>query len=214
MSVLLAPMLRYDSALVREGNDSRSILRDAADAVLVEQAKQEDFAAFEELVRRYRNDVYRLAFHYVRNREEAWDVSQEVFIKVYRSLRWFRGDSQFKTWALRITANQCKDFLKKRKIQTISFDERLAPDAPAPTGVPSHSLEAAELGEAIQAALGGLSHKHRTAFLLREFEGLSYEEMAQVMNCSLGTVMSRLHHARKRLQQALVHMGVMEGRLP
>ena len=74
---------------------------------------------------------------------------------------------------------------------------------------PDRSLEAAEIGEAIQKAIGKLSHKHKTAFILREFEGLSYEEMAQVMECSMGTVMSRLHHARKRLQKSLTQMGFM-----
>lgn len=184
---------------------------DASDAALVAQAQEGDFLAFEELVRRYRNDVFGLSQHFVRNREEAWDISQEVFIKAHRALNRFRGDSSFKTWLLRITSNQCKDFLKKRRLTTVPFDETFqAGDAPGSTMDPGQALEARELGEAIAKALDGLSAKHRTAFVLREFEGLSYEEMSQVMNCSLGTVMSRLHHARKKLQASLLRMGVVE----
>lgn len=183
----------------------------ATDTALVAQAQAGDFLAFEELVRRYRNDVFGLSQHFVRNREEAWDISQEVFIKAHRALNRFRGDSSFKTWLLRITSNQCKDYLKKRRLTTVPFDETFqAGDTPSSTMDPGHALQARELGEAILKALEGLPAKHRTAFVLREFEGLSYEEMSRVMNCSLGTVMSRLHHARKKLQASLLRMGVVE----
>jgi RNA polymerase sigma-70 factor (ECF subfamily) len=183
-----------------------------ADAALVAQARAGDMAAFEELVRRYRNDVFALSYHFVRNREEAWDISQEVFIKAHRAMSTFRGDSSFKTWLLRIAANQSKDFLKKRRLSTVPFDDALrAAEAPSPALGPGHALEARELGEAILKAIEKLPMKHRMAFVLREFEGLTYEEMAQVMGCSLGTVMSRLHHARKKLQASLIRMGVVEG---
>ncbi|HRI86957.1 MAG TPA: sigma-70 family RNA polymerase sigma factor [Candidatus Hydrogenedentes bacterium] len=183
-----------------------------ADARLVNAARTGDFAAFEELVRRYRNDVYGLAYHFLRNREEAWDVSQEVFIKAHRSLARFRGDSSFKTWLMRITANQCKDFLKKRRLDAVPFDEAIeSHDAASGILGPDTKVEANELGEAITKALEALPVKHRTAFVLREFEGLSYEEMATVMDCNLGTVMSRLHHARKKLQTSLARMGFSRG---
>lgn len=178
----------------------------------VARAQTGDYYAFEELVRHYRNDVYGLAYHFVRNREEAWDISQEVFVKAHRSLTHFRGDSSFKTWLLRITANQCKDYLKKRRLETVSYNDALeAEQAPSSIQDPSHSAEAKEVGEAIQIALNGLPFKHRTAFVLREFEGLSYEEMAKAMGCNLGTVMSRLHHARKKLQVTLQRMGIAGG---
>ncbi len=183
---------------------------DCQDAELVTRAKTGDVDAFEILVKRYRNEVFALSYHFVRNREQAWDVSQEVFIKAHNALGRFRGDASFKTWLMRITANQCKDYLKKRRLETVSFDDsRLAEDAPSHVLPPDRSLEAREIGEAVQKALDKLSHKHRTAFILREFEGLSYEDMAQVMNCSIGTVMSRLHHARKKLQKGLTQMGLM-----
>ena len=199
----------YDIALVSRYADIRY---PEADDSPVERwvllAQQGDFAAFEKLVQFHRNDVFRLAFHYVRNREEAWDVSQEVFIKAFRALASFRREANFKTWLLRITANLCKDHAKKRRLLTVSFDSRRQADAAAVTPGPCQALEAQELGQAIQKALDCLSHKHKTAFMLREFEGCSYEEMAQIMNCSVGTVMSRLHHARKKLQESLQEMGV------
>lgn len=181
----------------------------AADAALLDRARTGDTGAFEELVRRYRNDVFALSYHFLRNREEAWDTSQEVFIKAYHSLRNFRGDSSFKTWLLRITANHCKDHFKKRKLDTVPLDERL--DTPGLPHNPREALESAELGAAIEKAIAQLPPKHRTAFVLREFEGMSYQDMAEVMQCNVGTVMSRLHHARQKLQSALMRMGVMEG---
>ncbi|MGI6460987.1 MAG: RNA polymerase sigma factor [Candidatus Hydrogenedentales bacterium] len=194
-----------------EGQEPRVAVRtELDDTNAVARAKSGDIEAFEYLVKRYRNEVFALSYHFLRNREQAWDVAQEVFIKAYNALAQFRGDASFKTWLMRITANQCKDFLKKRRLETVSFDDgRLAEHAQSHLLAPDRSLEATEIGEAIQKAIGKLSHKHKTAFILREFEGLSYEEMAQVMECSMGTVMSRLHHARKRLQKSLTQMGFM-----
>ena len=212
MAVPLEAGLLYDSTPVSsEPERERRPVRDLAAAAVVARAQTGDFLAFEELVRRFRNDVFRLAYYFVRDREEAWDLSQEVFIKVHRSLGRFRGEANFKTWLLRITANQCKDYLKKRRLPTVAFDDRIRAERPSGRLGPRRALEAQEIGEAIQAALQKLPHKHRTAFVLREFEGLTYEEMAQVMQCSLGTVMSRLHHARKKMQRALIQMGAVEG---
>ena len=203
----------YDDALV---SSYREFERPQAAVSPVEHwvdlAQRGDFSAFEKLVQHHRNDVFRLAFHYVRSREEAWDLSQEVFIKAYNSLGGFRHEANFKTWLLRITANQCKDYLKKRRLATVAFDDTLRADAVTDMLGPGRALEAQELGAAIQKALDMLSHKHKTAFMLREFEGYSYEEMAQIMGCSVGTVMSRLHHARKKLQDSLRKMGVVGDR--
>ena len=211
MAILLDAAFLYNQASVDNHTQNREMgVRDAADAVLVSRAREDDFRAFEELVRRYRNEVFRLAYHFIRNREDAWDISQEVFIKVYKSLHGFRGDAQFKTWVLRITANQCKDYWKKRRLHTVALSEALQAEDTSTSGAsPGQGLEAEEIGHAIEAALQKLSHKHRTAFILREFEGMTYEEMAQVMHCSLGTVMSRLFHARKKLQTTLADMGIV-----
>ena len=205
-----------DEARAPEEEDE-GIAPDAAgeeeDAALVRAAQAGDHQAFEGLVRRHRNDVFAVAFHFLRNREEAWDIAQEAFIKAHRALKRFRGDAQFKTWLLRITANQCKDYLKKRRVQTVEYDDRREAADPASSGQrPDEALAAEELGDAIRIAVDALPVKHRTVFILREFEGLSYEQMAEVIGCNIGTVMSRLHHARKKLQNHLIRMGVVEGK--
>jgi len=210
MGMPLAISLRYHTRAVNDTVADHTAVRADEDAALVSRAAEGDYEAFEALVRKYRNDVYALSYHYVRNREEAWDLSQEVFVKVHRSIKRFRGDSSFKTWLLRITSNQCKDFFKKRRLKTVALDgmEGPATDPPATDQRPDESLANKELGDAIQEALNTLPEKHRNAIILREFQGLSYEAMAEVMECSIGTVMSRLHHARKKMQKALVAMGI------
>ncbi len=213
MGMPLALRLRYDTGAVTKTNATPAVsLREAEDSVLAAQARSGEYGAFEELVRRYRNDVFALAYHYVRNREEAWDLAQEVFVKAHGGLKSFRGESSFKTWLLRITANRCKDFFKKRRLRTVALEtpDGEMVDLPAPGQQPDQQAESQELGVAIDAALKSLPEKHRTAIVLREMQGLSYEDMAQVMQCSIGTVMSRLHHARKKMQKVLVEMGVVE----
>lgn len=204
----------YDTRVVSfEDSTEAPAARDHADAALAARAAEGDMDAFEDLVRRYRNDVYALSYHFVRNREDAWDVSQEVFIKAYRAIGTFRGEARFKTWLLRIAANHCKDTFKKRKLPTVAFDEAIGHDNhPRDVRAPDRALEASELGSAIERAIAALPPKHQAAFILREFEDLSYQEMADVMQCSIGTVMSRLHHARKKLQRALRDMGIGEDR--
>lgn len=187
-------------------------VRSQPDEQLVAQARTGNAEAFEELVRRYRNDVYALSYHYLRNREEAWDISQEVFIKAWRALGGFRGESGFKTWLMRIAANQCKDYLKKRRVPTVEMAEEEGQQYAGEGPDPGERADATDLGKAIDKALEGLPEIHRTAFVLREFHDLSYQEMAEVMQCNLGTVMSRLHHARKKLQQTLLQSGALEGR--
>ena len=112
MGMPLAIRLGYHTGIVNDTLADHATARADEDAALVARARAGEYEAFETLVRKYRNDVYALSYHYVRNREEAWDLSQEVFVKVHRSLQRFRGDSSFKTWLLRITSNQCKDFFK------------------------------------------------------------------------------------------------------
>jgi len=210
MSVALETAAGYDKPAVTE-RENHTDIRARADEALVAQAMAGDTVAFEELVRRYRNEVYALSYHFVKNREEAWDISQEVFIKAFRSLSSFRGDAGFKTWLMRITANHCKDTFKKRRLQTVTLDGEDSPDWAREEDNPGQQAHAGELGAAIDKAVAALPPKHRMAFVLREYEDLSYQEMAGVMQCSMGTVMSRLHHARKKLQQALREAGVLEG---
>jgi RNA polymerase sigma-70 factor (ECF subfamily) len=205
--------LRYDVALVNT-NYSKDKHTDshAADIELeqVRAAQAGDMAAFEVLVRRYRNDVFALSYHFVRNREEAWDISQEVFVKAYRAINHFRGDSGFKTWLLRIAANQSKDFLKKRRLNVVPFNDAIKVDIESASESPDRRLEMLELGRTIEEAVAKLPEKQRTTFILREYEDLTYQDIAKVLNCSVGTVMSRLHNARKNLQLALKRRGIIK----
>ena len=210
MGVPLARAILYDRTVEERGQHSEA---DAAGLdSMVARARAGDRDAFDGLVRRFRNEVFALAYHFVRNREEAWDISQEVFIKAYRSLKRFRGDAGFKTWLMRITANHCKDQFKKRRLATVRYDGQVGREPASPSATPDRALEAAELGRAIETAVDALPPKQRMAFVLREYQGLAYQEMAEVMKCNIGTVMSRLHHARRRLQNTLTMMGVMEGK--
>ncbi|HDP36237.1 MAG TPA: sigma-70 family RNA polymerase sigma factor [Candidatus Hydrogenedentes bacterium] len=173
------------------------------DMALVMRARDGDGEAFESLVQRYRNEVYALCYYFTRNREDAWDLAQEVFVKVWRALGRFRGEAGFKTWLMRITANHCKDHLKKRRVEITSYDDALQPPDAETGDTPSSAAAAGELGAAIDAAVSQLPPKLQLTFVLREYKGLSYQEMAEVMQCSVGTVMSRLFNARKRLQAML-----------
>lgn len=181
------------------------------DAELTAKAQAGDTAAFEDLVRRYRNEVYALCFYFTRNREDAWDLSQEVFIKAWRALGRFRGDSSFKTWLMRIAANHSKDHLKKRRLQVTAYDDALGIAETRSYQNPRRQAEASEIGQAIDAAVQQLPPKLQLTFILREYQGLSYQEMADVMECNVGTVMSRLFNARKRLRKILAPLGLLEG---
>lgn len=182
------------------------------EAALVSRAQSGDTQAFEDLVRTYRNDVYAFVYRFVRNREDAWDLAQETFIKAYRALGRFRGEASFKTWILRIAANQSRDHLRRKKLPAVSTDAAEgAPVAPVPEGQhPDAQAERNELSGLIEEVLEELPFKHRTVFILREFEGLSYEEIAQAAGCRIGTVMSRLYHARRKMREALAQRGIGE----
>lgn len=212
MDTAIAVPVRYHGCMATMTNEESQAADAQAAAVedmaLVARARGGDMAAFEALVRRYRNQVYALSYHFVRDREDAWDISQEVFIKAHRSLAGFRGEASFKSWLLRIAANHCKDQLKRRRLDVVPLDEALGGDGDGGPGHADHRAEMGELGRAIEAAVAALPPKHRMAFILREYQGMSYEEMAAAMECNLGTVMSRLHHARKKLQAALAQAGM------
>lgn len=191
-----------------------SSLNDAdavADADLVRRAQAGDARAFDSLVTRYRGKVFGMCYHLVQNEQDAWDLAQEAFIKAWRALASFKGDSAFYTWIYRIAHNAGYDWLRKKRIQGEGEfnDEVSRPIAAGAEAVPKGDrrpdevLKNRELGDRIKDAIAQLSPEHRTAVLLREVEGLSYEEIAEVMEISLGTVMSRLFYARKKLQELL-----------
>jgi len=178
----------------------------ASDETLVRAAQKGDMSAFEELVGRHRDKIYARAFSMLRNEDEAIDLSQEAWVKAWQRLKQFQGDSSFVTWTTRIVINLCLDELRKQKRQRTESIEQMDEEAggverqmPVINPNPTEGLEREELRRQIDRALGQLSNEHRTVLVLHEFEGLEYKEIAKTMQCSIGTVMSRLFYARRRM---------------
>lgn len=182
-----------------------------SEKALVTRAKKGDRKAFEILVKRHQNQVYNLICYLMGQAQEAEDLTQEVFIKVYRAIKGFRFKSSFNTWLYRITVNTVYDRLRKRpKYPLQSLDEPIRTEEGEITRqIPAHSpspleiITAKELQEKISKALDSLSLKLRTIFILREIEDLSYKEIASILGCSEGTVKSRLYRARMELRKLL-----------
>ncbi|MEO5802656.1 MAG: sigma-70 family RNA polymerase sigma factor [Verrucomicrobiota bacterium] len=176
------------------------------DVLLVKSAKKGDMLAFEELVARHRDKIYARAFSMMRNEDEALDLSQEAWVKAWQRLVQFQGDSSFATWMTRITINLCLDQLRKNKRHRAESIEVLNEESggverqmPVVNVNPTEGLERTEVRKRIDEALGKLSEEHRTVLILHEFEDLEYKEIAKRMSCSIGTVMSRLFYARRKM---------------
>lgn len=191
------------------------------EAGLVEQARAGDPEAFRVLVERYQRKLYGLALAMVKEPDEARDVVQEAFLKAWRNLDRFEGQAKFYTWLYRIATNLCIDRARsRRRAPQVEFDEAIDREEQGASGIspqrlgfdPGRALHDREIREQVTAALGRLSPIHRSVLLLREVEGLAYKEIAEAMQCSEGTVMSRLFHARKRMQQML--RALVDGSLP
>ena len=185
----------------------------ASDEQLVRAAKQGDMAAFEELVARHRDKIYARAFSMMRNEDEALDLSQEAWVKSWQRLIQFQGDSSFGTWMTRIVINLCLDQLRRRKRQRTESIEEMSEESggverqmPVVNVNPTERLERGELRKRIDQALGQLSHEHRTVMVLHEFEEMEYKEIARTMGCSIGTVMSRLFYARRKMAVLLANL--------
>ena len=186
---------------------------EADDLSLVSKAKAGDAAAFRALVVRYQRKVYAVALGVVKDADLAWDVAQEAFVRVHRHLGEFEAKSAFSTWLFRITTHLAIDAVRReRRAQKDEVDDVNEGDlAEAGEGIlstalgndPRDNLLRRELAGKIQEALAELPEKHRTILVLREVEGLSYEELAERLSLHKGTVMSRLFHARKKMQAAL-----------
>jgi len=181
------------------------------DAALIERCRAGDIAAFEPLVEKYRQRVWRLAYNVVRDREEAWDVAQEGFVRAWQALPNFRGQSAFYTWLFRIVMNVASDRVRARAARGRAFGteripeedwDRVLVDQPADAR-PDAAAAGAEQRARIERGLATLSEDHRRIVVLSDIEGLSYKEIADVLEIPMGTVMSRLHNARKRLKAAL-----------
>jgi RNA polymerase sigma-70 factor (ECF subfamily) len=176
------------------------------DVKLVQLAQKGDMVAFEELVARHRDKIYARAFSMLRNEEEATDLSQEAWVKAWQRLIQFQGDASFVTWMTRICINLCLDQLRKQKrVRTDSIEQMeeevggVERQMPIITPNPTERLERGELRNRIDKALAQLSYEHRTVLVLHEFEELEYKEIAKRMECSIGTVMSRLFYARRKM---------------
>lgn len=184
------------------------------DDILVQKCKKGDLDAFDELVKRYENKVFTIAYRFVGNYADANDLAQETFIRVYQALPLFRGDSSFATWLYRIAANVCRDELRRQHRQKkVSLDEMISQPGGGASLTdnalsPEESLEKNELQQLVQQCLNTLSDEHRLILVMREIQGLSYDEIAVTLDCSLGTVKSRLNRARQALKQKM--LGVRE----
>jgi RNA polymerase sigma-70 factor (ECF subfamily) len=179
------------------------------DRELVDAVRGGDREAFRTLFERYNRRAYALALGVVRQADDALDVVQDAFIKAHKHLDKFEGTSSFYTWLYRIVMNLAIDHLRKHKRLTELRDDEGGEDSLLPQllgGNPGRALMDKEIRERIDRALAELSDNHRSVLVMRELEGLSYEDMAQVMGCSKGTIMSRLFHARKNMQRMLADL--------
>jgi RNA polymerase sigma factor (sigma-70 family) len=191
-------------------------LEPAADAPvaemdLVRRAQGGDLAAYDELVKRYQERIYATVYHMTSNHEDANDLAQDSFIKAFQALKSFKGGSSFYTWLYRIAVNKTINFLKQRKnrmhmsLNDLDFNTENNPDLVALISekTPRRDAGLKELQEKLNAALLKLSEPHRIVVVLHDVQGMSHEEVAQVMDCNIGTVRSRLFYARQQLQSLL-----------
>ncbi|HJL18188.1 MAG TPA: sigma-70 family RNA polymerase sigma factor [Sandaracinaceae bacterium LLY-WYZ-13_1] len=188
---------------------------DTSDRELVERVQSGDHRAFRLLFERYHRRAYAVAYGVVKNQQDALDIVQDGFVKVHKHIGKFQGSSSFYTWLYRIVMNLAIDHVRRRKnSRGVEYDDRVGREADEVAGDgallprvldthPGKTVARRELLEKIQQALDELPEYHRAVILLREIEGLSYEEMAQTLGVPKGTIMSRLFHARKKMQAAL-----------
>ena len=179
-----------------------------SDQALVERVQKGDRSAFDVLVSRYQHKVVKLVMRYVRDQAEALDVSQEAFLKAYRALPRFRGDSAFYTWLYRITINTAKNHLVAARRRPLDYNLDLQNPEQyelharlKDIDTPERVLLSEEIREAVNQAIEGLPDDLRTAIMLRELEGMSYEEIAATMECPVGTVRSRIFRARDAIDK-------------
>lgn len=184
------------------------------EAAVIQSVLDGDVNAFETLVKEYEKNVYNLALRMTGNSEDAADMAQEAFIKAYNSLTAFRGDSKFSVWLYRIVSNVCLDFLRSRsRKQTVSLStenddgEEVELDIADETHSPEQLLDRSLTRDAVRRGLAALPPDHREILLLREIQGLSYEEIADVLGLEAGTVKSRIFRARKKLCSFLIKDG-------
>jgi RNA polymerase sigma-70 factor (ECF subfamily) len=201
--------------------ESKATIKKAADERLVEFARAGDKRAFDELVNRYQNKIYRLARRMTETEEDAEDVLQEAFVKAYKSLSGFKGKSKFSTWLYRITVNLALMKLRKRKLETVPLDQPIETrDGTVQrdiedTGLdPLERLIASESKQVLDDAIADLPAGHRAVFVLRDVEKLSTEDTARVLGITIPAVKSRLHRTRLTLKEMLLRAAANEDRGP
>lgn len=187
-----------------------------SDNELVRRAQNKDREAYRALVERYQSRAYALAFSILKNKQDAEDVVQESFVKVYLSIGGFKGESSFYTWLYRIVRNMSIDVKRKisrdktRQTESPENDAYSSIDSSAQQGnesySPDYELLRKEKARRIAQVLNDISEEHRTVIILREIDGMDYGQIAQITGVSKGTIMSRLHYARKKLQKALADL--------
>jgi RNA polymerase sigma-70 factor, ECF subfamily len=179
------------------------------DGELVERCRAGDTVAFGQLVTRYRNKACVMVYTMVQNEQDALDLAQEGFLNAWRSIERFKGRSSFYTWLYRIMRNVTVDSLRRKRMYAdAEFDDRAAAvniepgsqTTPSAAPLPAKELQRKEIQQRINEAIAQLSPSHRAVIVMKEFENLQYHEIAEILECSIGTVMSRLYYARKRLQ--------------
>lgn len=184
---------------------------------LIHRVKKGEMAAFEEIVTAYERKIYNLALRYVGNEQDACDMTQEAFLRIYRSIESFKEESSLSTWIYRITANLCIDFIRKSAARSTvpldGDDENPEMQIPATDMQcdPEAVFQNRELRDAIESSLAQLSEEHRQIIILRDVSGLTYQEIVDVLGIEEGTVKSRLARARRRLRDILVCQGNVSG---
>jgi RNA polymerase sigma-70 factor, ECF subfamily len=186
---------------------------DVSELDLVKRCQAGETEAFDELVTRYRTRIFAMIYNMVHNEQDAWDLAQDSFVKAWKSIKRFRGKSSFYTWIYRIVMNVTIDWLRKKQVKGagVEFDDAIqlrevnpaSKTLPKADPLPYERMERTEVRARIDNAIAQLSPEHRAVILMKETEGMQYHEIAEALGCSIGTVMSRLFYARKKLQNLL-----------
>ncbi len=178
---------------------------------LVRRAQNGDVSAFEMLIEEYQKRIFSIAYRMIQHQEDAADLTQDVILKIYKNLDKFKGDSKFSTWVYRIATNTCLDEIKKsQRRTTYSLDKEVETDEGSMTAeiadkgpTPEEEAERKDVKKAVYAAIEQLGTEHKKVNILRDLQGLSYEEIAKILQCSVGTVKSRISRARESLKKIL-----------
>lgn len=192
-----------------------------SDVELIGKFNNGDLDAFEQLIIRYEKKIYSICFYFLKNREDAEDAAQEIILKLYKKLGSFRNEASFSTWMNYVASNTCRDYLRKRKRNKVLYldddiqteDGRISRELPSEESTPEERVENKELGALMQDTIAKLKEDHREILLMREYQELSYEEIAEILGISVGTVKSRIYRARKDLKAILSTGEQLEGYL-